>query len=950
MAIWLLALPGGCSTEPDDQSLAPGTTVEATLDQATTESVFPYTSGQIRPHVVFVEVDDGLARILVRRAGTGIVLATSAPLAPIDSLALSDRIALRFDASANTAYEIVVSGVPSGSEAHLRFAVETVDAAPESLATAELSAGDTVSTEALGTTADRDEFFVPATGGQELLLAGEALGPVHGRLLMSVFDGDTRLASRVLSPSGPALMTGALGAPRSGKYTLRFESDSAPGAPRYAGSYRFWTRAVDPSPEHRAAAIALNAEVTGEQLDFPGDVDEFGVTIPAGGDIDAVLQSSQQMVMTLRRQGDPATRVLASVATSQADTALFAHSTGRLALPPGNYVARVAGASADSLIGAGPFRLMVYPVSRSPEHATPAVALGDSVVGEGLERPGDVDEFKFPTAAGQDVNVFFQSVNPAAPIHLRLIAIDADGTVLRNVVSADTVQGEQVSGRFTTRTSGTHTLRVQNDSSFAEAAGPYRLRVIPIHPAPESSTPSLALNDSVTTESIDVEGDVDDWTMVIPRAVNALIALELVSGNSDLSIGARLLDTNGTSRVAVVATSTGQRTVGTTAAVTPGVYRLRVDGSAAVARSHLKGAYRVAVLGYGPGPELTPDTIAIGDTISSETVLVPGDADQYVFHGVGGQEINVMLQALPGATAPMTLQFGPMPLVSTLPQDSLGGVQFVRQTLATTNFFTVKISSSGIGPYRFAVIPVASAPEHGPSVIAAGDSILEQIDKKGDADHFVVAVPPGGEFGATFEGTIVPGSTARITLRNPVTGVEIAHTDNGAKRYLGPYAAPSGGQVGIEVSEFRTGLFGVTCGTPDCGGLYQYTGSYGLKAVTVNRAPEIAPPAIVPGDTVKESIQNEGDIDEFTLTAAPNSRVHLQFRVGPAPPQTVFTLLITDSANNILQNRGVTEQVWSDFGVLTLPSNGILKFRISGAFSPGSTGSSGPYQFLVTPF
>src|SRR6266700_1053245 len=97
-------------------------------------------------------------------------------------------------------------------------------------------------------------------------------------------------------------------------------------------------------------------------------------------------------------------------------------------------------------------------------------------------------------------------------------------------------------------------------------------------------------------------------------------------------------------------TSTSQ--VGTPAAtgrmrVAPGRYIVRVGTSGdAYDRSTLRGLYRLWFYRFSFGPEVVRDTFAIGDTVSGEAIDPPGDIDQFQFHGLKGQHVNIALQGL----------------------------------------------------------------------------------------------------------------------------------------------------------------------------------------------------------------------------------------------------------------------------------------------------------------
>jgi hypothetical protein len=98
-----------------------------------------------------------------------------------------------------------------------------------------------------------------------------------------------------------------------------------------------------------------------------------------------------------------------------------------------------------------------------PEHIGSVVTPGDTVTGEVIDVPGDVDEFYFTALAGQDFNLLFRASNGAPETVLVLEVLDVAGTVLRSVQSdgADTSLFQQITGRITIPVTGTQRIRVR---------------------------------------------------------------------------------------------------------------------------------------------------------------------------------------------------------------------------------------------------------------------------------------------------------------------------------------------------------------------------------------------------------------------------------------------------------------------------------------------------------
>jgi hypothetical protein len=107
-------------------------------------------------------------------------------------------------------------------------------------------------------------------------------------------------------------------------------------------------------------------------------------------------------------------------------------NTGRVTLPAsGTYTVRVQGRY--STQRAGRYRLEVYAIDRSPQSIDAAVAVNDTISGESIDRPGDIDEFTFHGEAGQEVNVFLQGLWGSHPSHqVELTVVQMRGRLMKS--------------------------------------------------------------------------------------------------------------------------------------------------------------------------------------------------------------------------------------------------------------------------------------------------------------------------------------------------------------------------------------------------------------------------------------------------------------------------------------------------------------------------------------
>src|SRR5205807_8410804 len=103
---------------------------------------------------------------------------------------------------------------------------------------------------------------------------------------------------------------------------------------------------------------------------------------------------------------DSAGTRLGGVSSSGTDTSLLRQVTGRFALPTtGTYRLRVSGTVDRTDRDRGPYRVLLYKVNRRPETAPDTIALGDSVSGESIDMPGDVDAWRFNVRDSVGVNL-----------------------------------------------------------------------------------------------------------------------------------------------------------------------------------------------------------------------------------------------------------------------------------------------------------------------------------------------------------------------------------------------------------------------------------------------------------------------------------------------------------------------------------------------------------------
>src|SRR5205823_3542528 len=162
--------------------------------------------------------------------------------------------------------------------------------------------------------------------------------------------------------------------------------------------------------------------------------------------------------------------------------------------------------------------------------------------GEDIGLPGDIDEFTFTGAAGEEFNAFLQAQSGSPETNLQLDVLDGGGTVLPSAQSlgSDTSLLRQVTGRFALPGTGTYRLRVSGGPSYPSdlSRGAYRLFLYRINRRPETLPETLAFGDSLSGETIDLPGDVDEFRVTVPDSSGANLVVQWDKG----TLGVRILD------------------------------------------------------------------------------------------------------------------------------------------------------------------------------------------------------------------------------------------------------------------------------------------------------------------------------------------------------------------------------------------------------------------------
>lgn len=776
------------------------------------------------------------------------------------------------------------------------------------------------------------------------------------------------LASAISLPGRPLLDNGTQLFWGQGTVEIRVTRSQSSG-----GSFRFVMLPMSTTPEHHAANLSLGDTVSDETLSTMADVDEFTFAGKAGQPVVAMIQAlgaaGTGKVEVDILDPDHGIR-LALAQSSGGDSTLEIQTTGVIPLPADE----IYKAMVHSLPGvyvadphyAGPYRLLIMAIDSAPELAPPAVSIWDTVA-DAISPIGDVDVFSFAGTAGQEFNLFLQARSGSGSDLIQALIPSLGSTYS---IGSDTSLLRQSTGRFVLPSTGTFKILVYGDGGFGGDRGPYRFSLYPIDRHPESRPDTIASTDSVLGERIDFPGDIDEFHFKAPDSTGVTILVQRGADATGGMVQTSLLDSAG--HVLTGATSdSANKYVQNTAVIGPGTYVVRADGGDGQLQprgSFAGGSYHLWLFSSGIGPELTPDTIAIGDTIGTETLYPLGDLDHYVFHGKKGDHFSLELQGMApsgpgGFGAYLTDQFSSFYSVfSPEAADSLGGYQTNRIDIHHDGWYDLTISGgappprSTPEPYRFALTPRTTTPEVASAALTFGDSVTgEAIDYRGDWDQFAVTGTPGQKMlvlGQMLGGNGMPTLTVFDTsidapgTQMPLQAIETV-TDT--------FTIPASGQLHLAVREPHP-IGSYYCTDAVCGNTYGITGPYRLVTLPFNPAPENVLAAFVLGDTVRgETISPAGDVDEFTSSATPGDSLEEWFRLPVAtnPAFEEISMEVIDPATGaVIAGSGASMNAptayFVSLGAFRVPASGNYQVRVF-QYNPGggAAAATGQYEFYV---
>jgi len=806
-----------------------GDTTDALLKAADSVRTWTFTADTGGEFAVFVQVENSSVNLLVTDSVNGQYLGAVAGVpSEVVPAGLYARRTERFVVAPGTVVRLAFTHWYPEANANIRFLVYPVNRAPEHRA-ANVAYDSVITGERLENSADVDEFLVNAQAGDEIIGFVKADSPSQQAALELLVYAPSGLVpiGRASDDSGQtdleARTTWRLDIAKPGSIKLLLQHASPVVAAPFPGNplYRFQLRRIDRGPEHTAAQVTPGDTISGETIDYVGDIDEFTIAGVPDGEVNLFLQATgatnkNAIFSDTARTGlglDPPVIAVDSVGTT-----LLQHYTTRFRLD-GSGHHRVTMTGAEFPLSKGPYRFFVYPINRAPEHAAAVLQLGDTIKGESIELPGDVDEFTVQVPANDTANFLFWRPNSFSDVLVATVDTGPTAAVVAAIQAPGLTLPEYGTGTGRRLVqAGDLALHIEGGGTGGGSfTGPYRVETFSLDDRPELASPTLILGDTIT-EAMEPAGDHDAFTFQTAPGQLVNFFLQGTGFVSGYGYEAALADSVGEAFDGL-----GNETGGT-----PGVETGRLDLPYAGRFEVLvspnnegqvgpeQGPYRLAVVPVDPSPEQSPAAFPLGDTLTAEGLDYLGDVDQFLVTAPVASSVQVLLShSLNGILHYETRDPATMDLIQTGNSYSItgtalgptalpaGGQFYVRVFQARSIFNPVGNAFSLTGPYTLAVVAIDSQPESVVSTIAVGDTVFgEAIDPIGDIDEFSFAGSVGQVVTAKIRAPFAfDFSTVRLDIVNASNGniLGSAQTIDDTVESTGPITLPVTGAYLLRV-------------------------------------------------------------------------------------------------------------------------------------------------------
>jgi hypothetical protein len=372
-----------------------------------------------------------------------------------------------------------------------------------------------------------------------------------------------------------------------------------------------------------------------------------------------------------------------------------------------------------------------FPLDSLPESVAATVGIGDTVTGEDLGLPGDYDVFQFAGRAGQHIDLRLQGLaspadsagrwflaNVVAPAPVGYLAYTSTPTY-------STTLDEHRTGRLDLPSTGVYRVGVYSghEGHLLDEAGPYRFTVVNVPASPETAPVILLPGDSVTSERIDSNEDVDEFLLTGSPAQEFAV---LLNAGETQGLTVVVYDTSSGAIIDATPSYVSRESTGRFRLPGSGVAGVRVYsprpcpievaaefGGCGTGGT---GAYFLWAFPINRSPETVSSTVTVGDTIDGEWINPRSDVDEFTVTGVAGQNLIAYFQTPQGSEYPGLV----LRVIDQTTGAVLGSVASYNPTanledqatgaiaLPYTGTYTIRVEGatdrSGAGVYRFKVL------------------------------------------------------------------------------------------------------------------------------------------------------------------------------------------------------------------------------------------------------
>lgn len=662
------------------------------------------------------------------------------------------------------------------------------------------------------------------------------------------------------------------------------------------GEGRFALRLYEATPEHVAAELVPGTTVD-ESIDVPNDIDSYTVRGAPGDRFIFYLRaldpsggkSLMARIVAPARYGEDLQVVSygndPEIETQFSRTFKILDDAPVTIRVSGDYVGR--------------YQLLVRRIETRPEVAAEAALENDTTLTERIDYVGDIDEFRISGTPGARYRLFFRLANgrPSQMAFAYLIPDEAsDAEYVTRSSGSDTSWRDRSTQTLTLGASGRATVAVIPDGV---ARGAYELYLYRIDPRPEHAPRALSRSDSVTAETVELPGDVDEYDIDLVAGDTLSVTFNAPLPPTVAALELSLIAPDGTflARDSVL---DNVPILMRLPAATSGRYRARVDNIFAAGRGYV-GAYTLATHRFSGAPE-TGDGRLDWDEEVVEALEPLGDEDHYDLDITPGEPFELFLATLDlGAGLWLFGELGTFPsdfgYGFVMPGDrQYEGSRRLLQRRPGRYRVAVRPGPQGDvltrrGRYRLTLRHFPTTPERVNAVVAPGDVVTDEgIDYLGDVDRFTVRAPPGSYLTAAITFGSQDGPIG-MELLDPLTRDVVTSTASWrSNEAIGRWRVPPSGTLLLQLLE--QGDF------PQ----YRAIGPYKLEIFPLDARPEHTPAVVAIGDTVTtESLETGMDVDEFTVHATRGTTLAVYFDTPDGlSPQGLFIEAIDPRTGEVL--------------------------------------------------